>query len=115
MSNREALTEAQSPRQPEPPMSGLAIASISLGALTLLPVAAALFLRSADASIILVYYFLVGAPAVLAIVFGAIANGATKRGERRGYGMANWGVALGLLALIAPYVAGLIATAEARG
>ena len=95
------------------PVSGLAIASISLGALTILPVAAALLIRSGGGLAILVYYALVSVPAILAVVFGSIASGPTKRGERRGYGMANWGIGLGLLALIAPYIAAMIATAEA--
>ena len=94
------------------PVSGLAIASLSLGTLTLLPVGFFLLARPESGLALLIYYFIVGAPAVLAVVFGFIASGPTKRGERRGYGMAQCGIGLGLLALVAPYVAGMIAVAQ---
>lgn len=97
------------------PLSGLAVASVSLGALTLLPALLALLIRSGGILAALLYLAVVGVPAVLAIVFGAIANRSTRRGERRGYGLANWGVAFGVFALLAPYLATLIATAQGSG
>ncbi len=112
MSNADAIRAAIAAQQPPPPVSGLAIASLSLGALTVLPAVVALLLRSGGILATLLYLAIVGVPAVLAIVFGRVATGPTKRGELRGYGMAQWGVALGILALITPYIAGLIAAAE---
>ena len=114
MTNADRLAREFFPAStPPPPVSGLAIASITLGALTILPMLLALIVRSGGILAALLYLAVVGVPAVLAIVFGWIATGPTKRGELRGYGMAQWGVGLGILALLMPYIAGLIATAEA--
>lgn len=115
MSNVDQMARDYFPAStPPPPVSGLAIASLSLGALTILPMLLALLVRSGGILAALLYLAVVGVPAVLAIVFGWIAYGPTKRGELRGYRMAQWGVALGILALMMPYIAGLIAAAEQR-
>jgi len=112
VSNFDAIQAAVRAQQPPPPVSGLAIASLSLGAVTLLPALFALLIQSGGALAGILYYLLVGAPAVLAIVFGFIASGPTKRGERRGYAMAKLGIVFGFIALVAPYLAALLATAS---
>lgn len=112
MSNADAIRAAIAAQQPPPPVSGLAIASLSLGALTVLPAVLALLLRSGGILATLLYLAIVGVPAVLAIVFGHVGSAAARRGERRGLVLARWGLALGYAALATPYIAGLIATAQ---
>lgn len=115
MSNVDRLAREFFPASTPPaPLSGLAVASIALGALTVLPMLFALLLRSGGVLAALLYLAIVGVPAVLAIVFGWIALGPTRRGERRGRRMAQWGIALSVMALLTPYVAALIETAIAR-
>lgn len=110
MSNVDRLAREFFPAStPPPPVSGLAIASIALGALTVLPMLLALLVRSGGVLAALLYLAVVGVPAVLAIVFGHVASAAARRGEKRGLGMARWGLTLGYLALFTPYAAALIA------
>lgn len=87
---------------PPAPLSGLAVASISLGALTIFPLLLALLVRSGGVLAVLLHLAIVGVPAVLAIVFGHVSSGAIRRGERRGLGLARGGLTLGYLALLAP-------------
>lgn len=96
---------------PPAPPSGLAIASLALGVLTVGPALLALLIRSGGVLAVLLYLGIVGVPALLAIVFGHIAKSAVKRGERRGRGMAAAGLALGYFAIVAPLLAALIAGA----
>lgn len=94
---------------PLPPVSGLAVASLILGLLTTLPALLALLIRSGGFLAFLLYLLSVGVPALIAVVLGHVALSTIKRAERRGRGMAGWGVALGYLALAAPVVAAVLA------
>ncbi|MBB5617189.1 DUF4190 domain-containing protein [Microcella frigidaquae] len=110
MSNADRLARDYFPaRTPLPPVSGLAIASLILGLLTTLPALLALLIRSGGFLAVLLYLIVVGVPALIAVVLGHVALSTIKRAERRGRGMAVWGVALGYLALAAPLVAALLA------
>lgn len=103
MSNVDCLAREFFPASTPPaPLSGLAVASISLGALTVLPLLLALLVRSGGVLAVILYLVIVGVPAVLAIVFGHVASGTIRRGERRGLGLARSGLKLGYLALFAP-------------
>ena len=97
MSNREALTEAYSVREVEPPVSGMAIASLILGLLTVLPALLAPLW-------IIVYIVIAMTPALVAVVLGHVALGAVRRRERRGRAMARWGLAFGYFAIFGPLV-----------
>lgn len=116
MSNLEQMGRDLFPAQhPAPPLSGLAIASLALGVLTVGPVLLAVLLPSGGALTALLYLVIVGAPALLAIVFGHIASAAARRGERRGRGMARWGLSLGYFAIFGPLVLSAIVGLLAKG
>ena len=105
MSNREALTEAHSVREVEPPVSGMAIASLILGMLTVLPALLASLLQSAWTPLwVIVYIVIAMTPALVAVVLGHVALGAVRRRERRGRAMARWGLAFGYFAIFGPLV-----------
>lgn len=97
-----------------PPTSALAIASLTLGLLTVVPALLAILIRSGGTIAALLYFAVVGVPALLAVVFGHVSWAAWKRGERRGYGMASWGTFLGYLALLAPFIAAAVSAYESR-
>jgi MFS family permease len=105
MSNREALTEAHSVREVEPPVSGMAVAALILGLLTVLPAVLAALLPSAWTPLAVIIYIVIAmVPALVAVVLGHVATGTVRRGERRGKAMAKWGVGLGYFAIFGPAV-----------
>lgn len=104
MSNLEQMQRDLWPSQHPPlPVSGLAIASLALGVLTVGPALLAMLIRSGGVLAVLLYLGIVGVPALLAIVFGHVASAAVKRAERRGRGVAIAGLTLGYFALVAPF------------
>jgi len=84
------------------PVSGLAIASLSLGVLTVGPALFAALLGPGGLLSWLLWFGMVGVPGLLAIIFGHVALSSVNRGERRGRGMAVWGLTLGYLASVGP-------------
>ena len=95
---------------PQPPVSGLAIASLALGVLTVGPALFAALLGPGGLLTALLYLAVIGVPAVLAIVFGHVALAAVNRGERRGRGMAVSGFTLGYLAFVGPLMYAFLLT-----
>jgi uncharacterized membrane protein len=86
---------APAPAPQDKPFSGFAIAALVLG---------------------LCWFW--GTGSILAIVFGVIARKQVKRGERRGGGMATWGLGLGIVGLIAAVIISIavaVSMGEAAG
>lgn len=87
---------------PRAPLSGLAVASLTLGVLATGPALLAALLGPGGLLTALLYVGVVGVPALLAIIFGHVALSMVRAAERRGRGIAMWGAALGYLALVGP-------------
>lgn len=95
---------------PRPPLSGLAVASLALGVLTIAPALLAALVGPGGLLAVLLYVGVVGVPALLAIIFGHVALGTVRAGERRGRRMATGGLVLGYLALVGPFAYNFLLT-----
>lgn len=95
---------------PRAPLSGLAIASTTLGALATGPALIAALIGSGGLLATLLYVGVVGLPALLAIIFGHVALSVIRAGDRRGRGIALWGTVLGYSALFGPLLYNFLLT-----
>lgn len=91
-------------------MSGLAIASLALGVLTVGPALFAALLGPGGLLWWLLWFAVIGVPGLLTITFGHIALASVNRGERRGRSMAVGGLVLGYLAIFGPLLYGFLLT-----